>query len=77
MDKSVRTYFGQAREDISTDKTSLKADREVEGGGGWGFTWSLLDSLETVSFAWVLRTSGTKGDGGAAPPKKKDMWQKI
>ena len=28
-----------------------------------GLTWSLLDSLETICFAEVLRTSGTNGTG--------------
>ena len=55
-------------QNIHTDKTSLKADREVEGGegthlGSLGLTWSLLDSLETMCFAGVLRTSAANGTG--------------
>ena len=42
-----------------------------------GLTGSLLDSLETMCFAGVLRTSGTIPTGGTASPKKKDRWQKI
>ena len=42
-----------------------------------GLTWSLLDSLETMLFAGVLRTSGTNGTGGTVSPKKKNRWRKI
>ena len=41
-----------------------------------GLTWSLLDSLETMCFAGVLRTSGTNGTGGTVSPKKKNRWRK-
>jgi hypothetical protein len=38
---------------------------------------SLLDSLEAMCFAGVLRTSVTNGTGGTVSPKEKDRWQKI
>ena len=45
--------------------------------GSLGLTWSLLDSLETMLFAGVLRTSGTNQTGGTVSTKKKHRWQKI
>jgi len=59
------------------DSLGLTWSRLVSPGLTWshlvslGLTWSLLESLETMCFAEVLRTSGTNGTGEQHHQRKR------